>query len=113
MIQSILSNKRHHGTDLNLLSHKWGIGLKKAKNTILKITQLNIQSALLPLAHRYRSDLLSQRLKRLSTRFYTDTAFSKIRNSIRGNNSIQIFNDRKSSIFAYPLKSKSEAGAEL
>ena len=113
LIQSALSNRRHHGTDPNLLSHKWGIGLKKAKDTLSKTTQLNIRSALLPLTRRYRTDLLSQRLKRLSARFYTDTAFSKIGNSIRGNECVQLFTDGESSIFAYPLKSKSDAGTAL
>ena len=42
MIQSALWNKRHYSTDLNLLSRKWGIRLKKVKDTILKTTQLNI-----------------------------------------------------------------------
>ena len=85
MIQSAISNKRHHGTDPNLLFRKWGISLKKTKDTILKTMQLNIRSALLPLTRRYRTGLLSHHLIRLSARFYTDTAFSKIGNSIRGN----------------------------
>ena len=67
LIQSAIPNKRHHGTDPNLLSRKWGIGLKKARDTLAKTTQLNIRSALLPLTRRYRTDLLSQRLKRLSS----------------------------------------------
>ena len=76
MIYDVVSNKRHHGTDVRLLSRKWGIGLQKAKDTIARTTQMNIRSALLPLTRRYRTDLLSQRLKRLSARFYTDTTFS-------------------------------------
>ena len=52
---------------------------------------MNVRSALLPLTRRYRTDLLSQRLKRLSTRFYTDTMFSKVGTSLRGNNCAQIF----------------------
>ena len=52
---------RHHGTDVNLLSQKWGIGIEKARNTLKHTTRLNIRSALLPLTRRYRTDLLSQR----------------------------------------------------
>ena len=66
LIKSVMSNKRHHGTDPNFLSGKWGIGLKKARDAIKKTTQLNIWSALLPLTQRYRTDLLSERLRRLS-----------------------------------------------
>ncbi|GFH43569.1 predicted protein [Chaetoceros tenuissimus] len=33
MVADVISDKRHHGTDVNLLSRKWGIGLKKAKDT--------------------------------------------------------------------------------
>ena len=113
MVADVISNKRHHGTDVNLLSRKWGIGLKKAKDTIAKTTQMNIRSALLPLTRRYRTDLLSQRLKRLSARFYTDTAFSKIGDSLRGNNCVQIYTDGDGSIFAYPLKSKADCGDSL
>ena len=58
-------------------------------------------------------DLLSQRLKRLSSRFYTDTAYSKIGDSIRGNTCIQIFTDGDGSIFAYPLKSKADCSNAL
>ncbi|GFH56846.1 hypothetical protein CTEN210_13322 [Chaetoceros tenuissimus] len=57
MVADVTSNKRHHGTDANLLSRKWGIGLKKARDTIAKTTQFNIRSALLPLTRRYRTDL--------------------------------------------------------
>ena len=113
IVSDVISNKRHHGTDANLLSKKWGIGLQKARDTIAKTTQLNVRSALLPLTRRYRTDLLSQRLKRLSARFYTDTAFSKIGGSIRGNNCVQIFTDGDGSIFAYPIKSKEDAGEAL
>ena len=113
MVSDVISNKRHHGTDANLLSRKWEIGLRKAKDTIAKTTQLNIRSALLPLTRRYRTDLLPQRLKRLSTRFYTDTAYSKIGDSIQGNTCVQIFTDGDGSIFAYPLKSKADCGDSL
>lgn len=102
----MISNKRHHGTDANLLSRKWDIGLKKANNTIAKTTQFN--GALLPLNRRYRTDLLLQRL-----RFYMDTAYSKTSDSIRGNSCVQIFTDGDGSIFAYPLKSNRDCGNAL
>ena len=59
---NVFTDKRHHGSNPELLSQKWGIGLKKAKDTIKNTTQLNIRSAILPLTRRYRTDLVSQRL---------------------------------------------------
>jgi len=73
IMAQIRTSERHHGVDASLISLKWGIGLEKAKATLRNTTQLNIRSALLPLTRRYRTDLLSQRLRRLNTRFYTDT----------------------------------------
>jgi len=85
IIAQILTSERPHGVDASLLSLKWGIGLEKAKNTVQNTTQLNIRSAILPLTRRYRTVLSSQRLRRLNARLYTDTVFSKIGTSLRGN----------------------------
>ena len=112
-IAQIHTSKRHHGVNADLLSLKWGIGFEKTKNTIKHTTQMNVRSALLPLTRRYRTDLLSQRLKRLNTRFYTDTMFSKIGTSLRGNTCSQIFTDGNGSVFAYPMRSKVQAGDKL
>jgi len=89
VMSQIRTSERHHGVDAGLLSLKWGIGLEKARNTLKNTTQMNIRSALLPLTRRYRTDLLSQRLRRLNTRFYTDTMFSKVGTSLRGNTCAQ------------------------
>ena len=113
VISQIRTSESHHGVDASLLSLKWGIGLEKAKNTIKITTQHNIRSAILPLTRRYRTDLLSQGLRRLNTRFYTDTMFSKICTSLRGNTCAQIFTDGNGAVFVYPMKSKSEAGQQL
>ena len=110
-ISQIQTSRRYHGVDASLLSLKWGIELKNA--TINNTTQLNIRSAILPLTRRYRTDLLSQRLRRLHTRFYTDTMLSKIGTSLRGNTCAQIFIDGNGAVFAYPMKSKSKAGQQL
>ena len=103
---------RHHGNDPILLSRKWGIGLKRAKDTIKNTTQLNIRSAILPLTRRYKTDLLSQRFRRLSTRFYTDTALCNVK-SVVGNTCAQIFTDGEGFVVAYPMKAKSSAGEML
>ena len=111
-ISATYSGERHHGTDPHLLARKWGIGLNKAKQTLECTTQQNIRSAILPLTRRYRTDLLSQRLRRLSSRFFTDTAFAK-EASILGNTCAQIFTDGDGFVMAIPMKSKAEAGEKL
>jgi len=110
IVSQIQTSKRH---DASLLSLKLGIGLEKAKNRIKNTTQYNVRSAILPLTRRYRTDLLSQRLKRLNTRLYTDTMFAKVGTSLRGNTCAQIFTDGNGAVFAYPMKSMSEAGHQL
>ena len=111
-VDATYSDKRHHGANPELLARKWGIGLQKAKETLACTTQLNIRSAILPLTRRYRTDLVSQRLRRLSCRFFTDTAFEKNK-SARGNIGIQIFTDGEGFIQSYPVRSKAEAGDAL
>ena len=106
------SNKRHHGTDPNLLAQKWGIGVQKARDTLKCTTQMNIRSAILPLTRRYRTDLLSQRLKRLSTRFYTDTIYAKHK-SLQGHTCAQIFTDGEGFVVAFPIRTKEDAGEAL
>jgi len=113
IISQIQTSERHHGVDASLLSLKWGVGLEKAKNTIKNTTQYNIRSAILPLTRRYRTDLLSQRLRCLNTRFYTETIFFKIGTSLRGNTCAQVFTDGNGRVFVYPMKGKSEAGQQL
>ena len=111
-INATYTDNRHHGTDKALLSRKWGIGLKAAKDTLSHTTQLNIRSAISPLTRRYRTDLVSQRLRRLSCRFYTDTAFAK-EVSMVGNNCAQIFTYGQGFVIAFPMKSKEDAGDSL
>ena len=111
-IHATYSDKRHHGTDPALLARKWGIGLQKAKDTLKVTTQLNIRSAILPLSRRYKTDMLSQRLRRLSTRFYTDTGYGPSK-SLAGNTCMQIFTDGEGFVVAYPMSSKAGAGDML
>jgi len=113
IISQIRTSQRHHGVEATLFSLKWGIGLQKAKDTIKHTTQQHIRSAILPLTRRYRTDLLSQRLRRLSTRFYTDTMFSKVGTSLRGNTCAQVITYGNGTVFVYPIRSKSEAGNQI
>ena len=86
------TNKRHHGISAYILARKWEIGLDKSKFTLQSTTQGNVISDLKPLTRRYRTYLLSQRLRQLNCRFYTDTLFAKYK-SIVGKACAQIFTD--------------------
>ena len=110
--KNTLTKNRHHHISPDTLSRKWGCGLKTAMNTLKGTTQLGIRSAIGPLTRRYRTDLLQLHYKRLNSRFYTDTMFSKVK-SIKGNACAQIYTDGEGFVTAYPMESKSMAGKSL
>ena len=83
-------DKRQHGISADLLARKWGIGLDKAKQTLLSTTQDDVRSALKQLTRWYRKRLLSQRLRILNCRFCTDTLFEKKKSTV-GNTYAHIF----------------------
>ena len=107
-----ITEDRHHGVSPELLAQKWGIGMEKAKATLKCTTQKCIRSAILPLTRRYRTDLMSQRLRRLSTTWYTDTLFAKCK-SVVGNTCAQMFTDGNSFAYVHPMKTKASAGEAL
>ena len=86
----------------------WRIGLEKSKETLKETTLDFIRLALLPLTMRYRTDLISQLLRRISCTFYTDTIFSK-QKYIIGNTCNKIFTDGEGFIYVNPMLSKSQA----
>ena len=86
--------------------------MEKAKATLKCTTQKCIRSAILPLTRRYRTDLMSQRLRRLSTTWYTDTLFAKCK-SVIGNTCAQMFTDGNSFAYVHPMKTKASAGEAL
>ena len=93
-----ITENRHHGVSPELLAQKWGVDVDKISNTLKRTTQNSIRSAILPLTRRYRTDFISQLLRRLNTTWYTDTLFSK-QKSIIGNTCAQIFIDGKGGIY--------------
>ena len=109
---STITKDRHHGISAELISRKWGIGIEKACQTLKCTTQLSIRSAILPLTRRYRTDLMSQQLRRLSTTWYTDTLFAKEK-SLTGNSCAQLYADGQGFINIYPMESKDKAGETL
>ncbi len=111
-ISATITDTRHHQITPELIAKKWGIGVDKARQTLKATTQHAIRSAALPLKRRYKTDIMSRKLRRLSSKFYTDTFFSKGA-SINGNTCAQLFTDGEGAIFIYPMKSKSKAGDQL
>ncbi len=111
-IQATTTENRHHGATPDLIANKWGISIDKAKQTLKATTQLAIRSADAPLKRRYRTDLMSQKLRRLSCRFYTDTFFSKS-TSVSGHKCAQLFTDGNGMVVIYPMRSKASAGTKL
>ena len=57
------------------LTRKWGIGLKTYTATLRFTTQVNVRSEIFSLTNKYRTDLLSHKIRILSVKFYTDTIF--------------------------------------
>ncbi|GFH62123.1 hypothetical protein CTEN210_18599 [Chaetoceros tenuissimus] len=101
------TEKRHHEVTKELLAKKWGISISRAKATLKASTQLSVRSAIMPLSRRYRTDLLSQRLRRISTCIYTDTLLMKSKSS-RSNTCAQVFTDGALA-YVHPMQSKADA----
>ena len=78
------SDKRHDEDSDEELSCKWVIGMENAKANLNVTMQINVGSEILPLTKRYRTDLLSQKLRRLSVRLYIENLYYDA-TSVRGN----------------------------
>ena len=99
--RSYVSDARHKKVTALELAESWGIGPKQAKATLLAITQRGTRSALLPLSRRYRADRM-YRMKRLNTKFATDTFFSDIK-SLNQNTCGQVFSTKFGFSAVYPM----------
>ena len=105
------TKKSHRVLSADLMAKKLGIGLENSKCTIESTTQYNVISDIKLVTWRYRTDLLSQRLRRLNWIFYADTLFAKY-NSIVDNTCAHINTDWEF-MQINPIKSKSEADISL
>ena len=84
-----ITHEIHHKLTPESQAQKWNIGLNRANKTINVTIQLGVRSALAPLSLWYHTDIMQQHLRRLNTKFYTDTLFVKCK-SILGNNVVQV-----------------------
>ena len=112
-VSAVNTKSRHSSVTPEELARKWRIGLQTAKDTLKVTTQNGIRHALHPLKRRYRTDNMSLSLRRLNTRFYTDTLFAKVK-SLKGNTCAQVFaTDDIGFVRVHPMSSKSQAGEAL
>ena len=96
------STDRHRKLDATSLAEMWGIGIKRASATIQCTTQRGVRSAILPLSRRYRADRMYN-LKRLNSKFATDTFYSDIK-SLNQNRCAQIFSHKVGFSAVYPME---------
>jgi hypothetical protein len=86
---TFVSNDRHQRATAELLSETFGIGIDRARKTLLATLQKGTRSAILPLERRYHADRRFE-ARRLKGKFSTDTAYFPCK-SLRGNIASQIY----------------------
>jgi hypothetical protein len=77
-LSAVNSSGRHSRTTAEELARKWKISLEAAKRTMKCTTQLAVRHAKYPLRRRYWTGMHGIHHKRLRTRMYTDTLFSRV-----------------------------------
>ena len=92
-----------------ILSKRFGCGLKTAQRTIEVTTQRGIRKIIHPGERRMRTNMAQLRYDRKRLTIYSDTAFPGLQ-SIRKNNCAQIFTNGYGWDHFFPMRSKSEAG---
>ena len=103
--------KQHHGIRADILARKLGIVIYNTNSTLQSTAHNNLRSDLKPLIWRYRRYFLSQRLRQLGFRFYTNTLFAKDKCKV-GNICDHIFTDGWF-VQIIPMRYKSEADTTL
>ena len=76
--RSFTSKERHQKISSQRLAELWGIGPKRAADTIKATTQRSVRSAILPISRRYQADRM-YRMKQLNGKFSTDTLYGDIK----------------------------------
>ena len=78
-IANTKSKNRHCDISPESLSQKLRIGLNTARDTLKVTTQQGIRQAVNPITRRYRTDLMSLKIRRLRAICYTDTGFINVK----------------------------------
>ena len=66
IVYATYKGKHHNGISLYPLENKWVIDPDKAKHTVGCTTQEKVILSLKPIKRQYKTDLISQRLRRLN-----------------------------------------------
>jgi hypothetical protein len=108
---TFLSSERHLATSPEQLSERWGLSIAQAALTLKATTRQLVQSALMPLARRYRTDRMFAP-NRLEGTFATDTMDLRCK-SIHGERYCQGFANKEFFAAAYPIEKKGDAHEPL
>ena len=103
--QPFLSKNRHSSTIAEDRIKKWGLSISQAAITHKATTQKLNRYAIIPLARRYRSDLMFG-VRRIHRKLSTNTMDARCQ-SIHDENYCQVFGNKKLFFEAYPINRKS------
>lgn len=109
--RTFISKDRHSDATPEDLSEKWNISVSQAMLTLRATTRKLTRSAIMPLARRYRVDMMFDE-NQLRQTFATDTMHMPV-TSIRGHKFAQVFATKDFFVEAYPITKKSNAGDAL
>jgi len=87
--RTFVSTERHGKMTAESIAERFGIGIRRARQTLQATLQRGMRSAILPITRRYRADRVFT-LRRLAGKYSSDTAWFKVR-SLRGNVASQIY----------------------
>ena len=90
--QTYTSTDRHGMKSAEVLADRFGIGIQRARDTLMATNQRGVRSAILPIRRRYRADRQFD-VRRLKGKFSTDTLYAT-RKSIVGNIGSQIYSHK-------------------
>ena len=111
-ILDMASSSKNSALTIKKLTRRWRCRLELAKNTLKLTTQFGIRNVIHPYDKWYKTTYDHMRLPTLTSTYYSDLFFSKIK-SIRDNNAAQDCTDEKDSSNFYPLERKSLIGRSL
>ena len=73
--RTFIYHVRHLNASAELIVGLWCIGLKRSRVRLDATTQRGVRSAILPLVHRYRADIVFS-MRRINAHFATDSFFT-------------------------------------
>ena len=85
----------------------------KGKGDFFNVTtHINVRLTILPLTKRCGTDILSQKMRRLSVQFYIDTLFNN-GTSVQGNKCDHLYSDGDEFLHVFPMSSNARVGDSM